>query len=961
MPVLSLSNTRILEGDRSFESALFRVTLDEAASAPVSFRYYTTDGTASAARGDYNERTGDITIQPGTTSVDIPVTVYGGTGVEADETFHVVLQATGNATLAGGAAALVGTGIILDDDDGIPTGSTGVFGTATGIFGPTPEAGFLPTVTLHDVTVIEGDRSFEPARFLVTLDRPATADVTVSYHVQSGLAGEQTGDIYDRSGTLTIAAGQQSSYISVNVVGGTGPEADETFDVVLTGVRNGVFSGGAEAIAATATILDDDSGRSDLTGGIGDPGEEIRGPASTSPLPTFRVQDVSFIEGDSGFEAARLLVTLDQPSNSPITVSYYTQDGSAGARTGDYSERTSTFTMPAGSTSTYVTINVYGDQLLEGNEDFSVVFAGIQGGRFENDAPALEARVAIIEDDIGPVSGPGGVGNPAVGIEGPESTAPIVPVLQVHDASLIEGDNSFESLRFLVTMDRPAPAPVTFSYVTMDGTAGDRSGDYADRTGTVTIPAGQQSTWITVNVYGDTVLEGDEDFSLFLYRISNANFVGNAPALVARGTIIDDDGGTVTRPAGVDDPAAGVRGPVPDAAAVSITPVAISVIEGSSSSHIHYVPVLLSEPARGNVVIDWRTVATGTATADVDFNERSGQLTIPAGAASGVIGITVYGDTAIEGDETFGLELTNASNVLFANGENSITSEIRIVGDDGAGTTGASPDFDLGTGATEGADQLLGSFAADVLAGNGGNDTISGLNGDDTLSGNEGNDLVSGGEGNDVLSGDDGNDTLNGGNGADRIAGGTGDDLIIGGTSDTDLRDVVFGGAGNDTIDGGYGNDELRGDAGNDNIAGGFGADTVIGGTGNDTLTGSAFGDEIFGGDGMDFVNGGFGSDRVNGGDGADLFFHLGIRDHGSDWIQDYSATEGDVLVFGGAATAADFQINRAFTASAGDAGTEEAFVIYRPTGQIIWALVDGMAEDSITLRVGGVDTDLLA
>ncbi|WP_371158183.1 calcium-binding protein [Jannaschia sp. 2305UL9-9] len=240
-------------------------------------------------------------------------------------------------------------------------------------------------------------------------------------------------------------------------------------------------------------------------------------------------------------------------------------------------------------------------------------------------------------------------------------------------------------------------------------------------------------------------------------------------------------------------------------------------------------------------------------------------------------------------------------------------------------------------------------------------DRVNGSNLDDTMTAGTDGVYFHGYDGNDRLVGGDGDDRLRGGDGADTIVGGAGDDRIDGGETAADLRDLVFGGAGNDTIDGGYGNDELRGDAGNDNIAGGFGADTVIGGTGNDTLTGSAFGDEIYGGDGMDFVNGGFGSDRVNGGAGADSFFHLGIADHGSDWIQDYSAAQGDVLVFGGAATADQFQINQANTASAGDAGTNEAFVIYKPTGQIIWALVDGMGEAAITLRAGGVETDLLA
>ena len=99
----------------------------------------------------------------------------------------------------------------------------------------------------------------------------------------------------------------------------------------------------------------------------------------------------------------------------------------------------------------------------------------------------------------------------------------------------------------------------------------------------------------------------------------------------------------------------------------------------------------------------------------------------------------------------------------------------------------------------------------------------------------------------------------------------------------------------------------------------------------------------------------------MNGGDGGDRFFHLGIFDHGSDWIQDYDQTEGDLLVWGGAsATANDFQLNMADTPNAGVDGVSEAFVIYRPTGQIIWALVDGAAEDHINRLMKGETVDLM-
>ncbi|MDO6799544.1 nidogen-like domain-containing protein [Shimia thalassica] len=263
--------------------------------------------------------------------------------------------------------------------------------------------------------------------------------------------------------------------------------------------------------------------------------------------------------------------------------------------------------------------------------------------------------------------------------------------------------------------------------------------------------------------------------------------------------------------------------------------------------------------------------------------------------------------------------------------------------------------------------QGVGGEEDDDIPGTDGDDNVLAGQGNDTVRAGDGDDSVFGGQGNDSIDGGDGDDVLDGGSGVDTIIGGRGNDTIADGGTDDDLYDVIYGGEGDDDIDGGFGNDSIRGDAGNDVIAGGFGADTVIGGTGNDTLTGSAYSDQLFGGDGDDFINGGWGHDRVNGGDGADRFFHIGIFDHGSDWIQDYDASEGDVLVFGiGSATPSQFQVNTTHTADSsgnrsGDDSIEEAFVIYRPTGQIMWALVDGAGQSEINLQIAGQVYDLLA
>jgi alpha-acetolactate decarboxylase len=238
---------------------------------------------------------------------------------------------------------------------------------------------------------------------------------------------------------------------------------------------------------------------------------------------------------------------------------------------------------------------------------------------------------------------------------------------------------------------------------------------------------------------------------------------------------------------------------------------------------------------------------------------------------------------------------------------------------------------------------LLGTPEDDVLRGGGGQDTVFGFDGDDRLIGNGGDDIIRGGDGADILNG------------------GAGDDFIFGGETTADLRDIIYAGAGNDDVDAGFGNDLVYGMDGDDFIAGGFGVDELHGQNGDDVITGSAFSDMLFGGAGHDFVNGGFGSDRVNGGTGADRFYHEGIADHGSDWIQDYNAAEGDVLMWGGAAaTVDDFQINTGDTANAGVDGASESFVIYRPTSQIMWALVDGDAQNSINIQIAGQVFDLL-
>ena len=277
-----------------------------------------------------------------------------------------------------------------------------------------------------------------------------------------------------------------------------------------------------------------------------------------------------------------------------------------------------------------------------------------------------------------------------------------------------------------------------------------------------------------------------------------------------------------------------------------------------------------------------------------------------------------------------------------------------------------------------GANVGLGAFGGYTIAngvvienasGGSGNDFIVGNDVRNLIYGNAGDDYVNGQGGNDRIDGGSGDDYILAGDGNDVVIGGDGADTIFGGETSADRSDSIYAGLGDDDVDGGYGNDILYGGGGNDFVRGGFGADFIAGQAGNDTVSGGAFADTLFGNDGNDFVNGGWGHDLMNGGSGADQFFHIGIFDHGSDWVQDFQASDGDSLLFGiGSATVDDFQVNFAHTANSegersGDDLVQEAFVVYQPTGQIIWALVDGGGQASINIQFGGSSDvfDLLA
>ena len=239
----------------------------------------------------------------------------GDTTVEANETFTVNLSNPSNATIAGTG---IGTGTITNDDA-------------------------LPTLTIANATVNEGNSGTVNAVFAVTLSAASASTVTVDYSTFDGSA-VAPGDYAATSGTLTFSPGQTAKQIVVAVNGDTTVETNETFTVNLSNPSNATISGTG---IGTGTITNDDA------------------------LPTLTIANVTVNEGNSGTTSFAFAVTLSAVSASTVTVDYATADGSAVAP-GDYAAASGTLTFSPGQTAKQIVVAVNGDTTVETTETFTV-------------------------------------------------------------------------------------------------------------------------------------------------------------------------------------------------------------------------------------------------------------------------------------------------------------------------------------------------------------------------------------------------------------------------------------------------------------------------------------------------------------------------------------------------------------------------------------------------------------
>ncbi|MBL9122456.1 MAG: hypothetical protein JNG90_02410 [Planctomycetaceae bacterium] len=609
--VITVNADEAFEGTESFKLRLTNATTPQAPAVEATGTIFDADvPVLSVAASEITEGTGGtrtldftVTLSPGSEgSVTVQYQTVGGTAVEGTD----YTATSGSLTFAPGettktVSVPIATDAIDESAESFtlvlsqPTNATIATegGTATGTINDDDEP---PTVTIASpAAIVEGTGGTQQLKFKVTLSEVSSFPVTIHYSTAAGSAVAEDGDYTPiANGTLTIPAGAQEGEIVIDILGDSENEPTENFTVTIADPENATLG---TAVTATGTIIDDD--------------------VEISILPPA----APVLEGD-GTATLTFTVKLSQTSQQTISVKYATVAGTA-THDVDYVGATGTLIFNPGDEEKTVTITIKADALDEADaETFKVVLSEPTGATLA--ANASEATGTIADDDP----------TPTVTIASP--------------AAIVEGDSGTKTLSFTVTLSAASSFPVTVKYATVDGTATAEDGDYTPVTdGTVTIPAGQTTATIAIQILGDTDIEGNETFTVELSEPENAT-LGETDT--ATGTINDDD---VLISIAAGDP----------------------VTESATGTTTLIYTVTLSGPSSLPVTVNYAT-GGGTATSGADYTPASGTLTFEPGQTSKQILVTVADDLLNEAPETVTVTLSSPTNGRLQTGQGVATAAI---------------------------------------------------------------------------------------------------------------------------------------------------------------------------------------------------------------------------------------------------------------------------------------------
>jgi len=348
---------------------------------------------------------------------------------------------------------------------------------------------------------------------------------------------------------------------------------------------------------------------------------------STPATPSISISDPKVVEGNAGTTIMTFNVFLSAASASTVTASFATASNTATSGT-DFNPNSGTVTFTAGQTMQTIAVSVLGDVAPEPDETL-----------FVNLTNPVNAT-------IGDSQGVGTIKNDDA-----------LPALTISDVTLSEGNSGATSFDFTVTLTPASTFPVTVNWASADNTAIAGS-DYQPASGSLTFAAGQTTKTVSVFVNGDVTTEPNESFFVNLFNPGNAS-ISDAQG---QGNITNDDANpSIT----INDP---------------------SVVEGNSGNgpNMNFV-ITLSNPTSITLSVPF-SLADGSANVGSDYQTNGGSFTVFPGALTATVSIGINGDTTVEPDETFFMNLGATAGATIADSQGVGT----IINDDGLASPGIS-------------------------------------------------------------------------------------------------------------------------------------------------------------------------------------------------------------------------------------------------------------------------------
>jgi V8-like Glu-specific endopeptidase/uncharacterized protein YegL len=294
--------------------------------------------------------------------------VNGGDGIDTVQFSTTRAQAgdisqSGNTTTIGTDTTLLGVEFIEFSDVRLATDNLAV----------------VPTLSLTEkaISVTEGDANSNLAVFTVSLSSIATEDVVIDFATQSKASGAGT-DFVDATGRLTIAAGESSGEIAVEILDDTEIEREELVLLNLTAVSGATFADGELRETAGLNILDNES------------------------AITLRLSGSSTVlEGDPGSASPGLSLTLDRSGSTSNSDTVDVQIVAAGSNPAQASDLTNGFsttqvTFAPGEETQTINIPVAADLEVEADETFGIKLTSVSGSAL---VPAGDTLFTILDND----------------------------------------------------------------------------------------------------------------------------------------------------------------------------------------------------------------------------------------------------------------------------------------------------------------------------------------------------------------------------------------------------------------------------------------------------------------------------------------------------------------------------------------------------------------------------------